>query len=96
MKHFLGLSKRAALLLSVVLAVLVISSTCSQNTASKSVTSSQPTSDTGAAVPTVVPGAPHPADRERVPDLLLATPRGEFRLSEQTGKVTLLYFSFPG
>jgi hypothetical protein len=100
-KHFLGLTKRTILVLSAVVAVSVISSACSQNTASKSATSSQPTADAAAAVPTVpstslVPGEPHPADRERVPDLLLATPRGEFRLSEQTGKVTLLYFSFPG
>ena len=101
MNHFLGLNKRPVLLLSVVLAVLAISSACSQNTTSKPATSSQPTSDTGTAAPTVpptslVPGAPHPADGERAPDLVLSTTTGELRLSEQRGKVLLLYFSFPG
>ena len=30
------------------------------------------------------------------PDILLATADGAFRLSDQRGKVSLLYFSFPG
>lgn len=30
------------------------------------------------------------------PDVTLNTANGEFRLSEQRGKVLLLYFSFPG
>jgi len=30
------------------------------------------------------------------PDIILSTSEGEFRLSDHTGDVTLLYFSFPG
>ena len=30
------------------------------------------------------------------PDITLSTAGGEFRLSQQKGKVLLLYFSFPG
>lgn len=30
------------------------------------------------------------------PDVSVSTPNGEFRLSQQRGKVLVLYFSFPG
>ncbi|MFB3120951.1 MAG: hypothetical protein ACE10H_02020 [Candidatus Binatia bacterium] len=33
---------------------------------------------------------------EPAPDVTLNTANGEFRLSQQRGKVLLLYFSFPG
>ena len=33
---------------------------------------------------------------ETAPDMTLVTLDGEFRLSENRGKVVLLYFSFPG
>lgn len=33
---------------------------------------------------------------EPAPDVTLNTANGEFRLSQQKGKVLLLYFSFPG
>ena len=33
---------------------------------------------------------------EPAPDMVLATANGEFRLSDQRGEVSLLYFSFPG
>lgn len=33
---------------------------------------------------------------ELAPDVTFATAKGPFRLSEQKGKVVLLYFSFPG
>ncbi len=40
---------------------------------------------------------PEPATgRELAPDMVLATANGEFQLSDQRGKVSLLYFSFPG
>lgn len=55
--------------------------------------STNPTSMTATATP--VP-ATQPAVSERAPDLVLATLDGRFRLSDQTGKVTVLYFSFPG
>jgi len=36
------------------------------------------------------------AAAEPAPDITLNTADGEFRLSQQRGKVLLLYFSFPG
>jgi hypothetical protein len=33
---------------------------------------------------------------EPAPDVSLNTTNGEFRLSQQKGKVVILYFSFPG
>ncbi len=36
------------------------------------------------------------ASAEPAPDITLNTADGEFRLSQQRGKVLLLYFSFPG
>ena len=40
---------------------------------------------------------PEPATgRGLAPDVLLATADGTFRLSDQRGEVSLLYFSFPG
>lgn len=36
------------------------------------------------------------AAADLAPDLTFSTPNGEFRLSEQRGKVVVLYFSFPG
>ena len=33
---------------------------------------------------------------EPAPDMVLATENGAFRLSDQRGEVSLLYFSFPG
>ena len=36
------------------------------------------------------------AAAEPAPDVTLNTANGEFRLSQQKGKVLLLYFSFPG
>ncbi len=36
------------------------------------------------------------AAAEPAPDITLNTANGEFRLSQQRGKVLLLYFSFPG
>jgi hypothetical protein len=33
---------------------------------------------------------------QAAPDIVLATADGEFRLSQQKGKVLVLYFSFPG
>ncbi len=40
-------------------------------------------------------GGPRAAG-EPAPDITLNTSDGEFRLSQQRGKVLLLYFSFPG
>lgn len=40
-------------------------------------------------------GGPRAAG-EPAPDITLNTADGEFRLSQQRGKVLLLYFSFPG
>ena len=39
---------------------------------------------------------PNNVTAEAAPDVILATADGEFRLSEQRGKVLVLYFSFPG
>lgn len=36
------------------------------------------------------------AGGELAPDMVLATADGEFQLSNQSGEVSLLYFSFPG
>lgn len=41
-----------------------------------------------------LPGAK--AAGEAAPDITLGTEKGGFRLSEQKGKVLVLYFSFPG
>lgn len=49
------------------------------------------------ASPTAVPAdGPARAGKTQAPDITLATAEGEFRLSQQRGKVLLLYFSFPG
>lgn len=37
-----------------------------------------------------------PKAGEPAPDISFATANGEFRLSQQEGKVVVLYFSFPG
>lgn len=36
------------------------------------------------------------AAAELAPDLTLTTTQGEFRLSQETGKIVVLYFSFVG
>ncbi len=36
------------------------------------------------------------ATKEPAPDIVLATAAGNFQLSDQRGKVVVLYFSFPG
>lgn len=35
-------------------------------------------------------------DRPSAPDITVATTAGDYRLSQQRGKVVVLYFSFPG
>jgi hypothetical protein len=78
----------------VIIGVSVLALACGTSTNPKSMTATATPVPTPSWAPPV-PGA-QPAASQRAPDLLLATPTGEFRLSEQKGKVTVLYFSFPG
>ena len=80
--------------LVVIIGVSVLALACGASTNPRPMTATATSVPTPPWVP-LVPAA-QPAESELAPDLKLATPRGEFRLSEQTGKVTLLYFSFPG